>query len=165
MGWNNIRNMNELNFKEWSISDKYAGLTSLHSEDLGAMELGFHVEILLSEKYSCPYHFHHAEEELFLILEGEATLRQNNEFRVVKEGDLIFFKTGQEFAHQFYNHTDRDCRLLILSSKNKFDVCEYPDSDKILVRNVKKLFLRSQEVPYMNGEENPEDSWPMNSKN
>ena len=160
MSWDNIKNINDAKLKDWSLGENYAGSAGLYSEDMGAEEMGFHVEILPAGKYSCPYHFHHAEEELFLVLEGEATLRQNEEFRVVKKGDLIFFKTGLEFCHQFYNHTDDDFKFFALSSKNALDVCEYPDSDKILVRNVKKVYPRGKAVPYITGEENPEKFWP-----
>ena len=164
MSRNNIKNIHNAELEEWSVGKKYAGLSGLDSKELGAENMGFHVEILPPGKYTCPYHYHHAEEELFIVIEGKATLRQNDEFKTVGKGDLIFFKTGPEFAHQFYNHTETDFKFFVLSSKNPFDICEYPDSDKILVRKAKKLFIRQTEVPYIAGEDNPERFWPEINK-
>lgn len=127
---------------------------------MGAKKLGFHAEILPPGAFSCPYHFHHSEEELFLVLEGEATLRQNNEFRRVTRGDLIFFPNSPEGAHQFYNHSDKPFRFLALSTMDHFEVCEYPDSKKINVSKVKKVFQGVSSVDYWHGEENPRSFWP-----
>jgi uncharacterized cupin superfamily protein len=127
---------------------------------MGANKLGFHAEILPPKCFSCPYHFHHSEEELFLVLEGEATLRQADRFRKVAKGDLIFFPNNPEGAHQFYNHTDRPFKFFALSTMDKFEVCEYPDSKKTYIARIKKLFQLGQEVDYWQGEEDPKRFWP-----
>ena len=93
--WSNITNLGELSFTDGSMSEIYKWKTTESlSKKMGAENLGFHVEILAPGKFSCPYHFHHLEEELFLVLEGHAILRQDGRFRKVSTGDLIFFKNG-----------------------------------------------------------------------
>ena len=41
-------------------------------------------------------------------------VRQDDEFYEIKEGDLVWFKTGS--AHQFYNHTDSTFLFFALSN-------------------------------------------------
>ena len=160
MDWKNIINLDTLTFKTEATAPNYAGETAALGSKMGAKKLGFHAEILLPKQFSCPYHFHHSEEELFLVLEGKAMLRQANKFREVKKGELIFFTNSPEGAHQFYNHTDQPFKFLALSSCDDFEVCEYPDSKKINVSKLKKVFQGGAEVEYFKGEEDPKQYWP-----
>lgn len=160
MNWKNIINLESLTYKYEEKNQNYRAETAPLGVPMGAKKLGFHAEILPPGAFSCPYHFHHSEEELFLVLEGEATLRQNNEFRRVTRGDLIFFPNSPEGAHQFYNHSDKPFRFLALSTMDHFEVCEYPDSKKINVSKVKKVFQGVSSVDYWHGEENPRSFWP-----
>ena len=160
MNWNNIINLETLEYKAEAAAANYAGETAALASKMGAKKLGFHAEILLPKQFSCPYHFHHSEEELFLVLDGKAMLRQSDEFREVKKGDLIFFTNSAEGAHQFYNHTDLPFKFLALSTNDDFEVCEYPDSKKINVTKIKKVFQAGTEVPYFTGEEDPKKFWP-----
>jgi uncharacterized cupin superfamily protein len=131
------------------------------SSAMGAKKLGWNVSILRAGQFSCPYHFHYSEEELFLVLDGKAMLRQAGRFREVSKGDLIFFANSPDGAHQFYNHTDRPFKFLALSNSNdEFEVAEYPDSKKVIVRKIRKLFEVGTEVGYYKGEEDPSIFWP-----
>ena len=160
MDWKNIINLETLVYKTQPTAENYAGETAALASKMGAKKLGFHAEILLPKQFSCPYHFHHSEEELFLVLDGKAMLRQADNFREVKKGDLIFFTNSKEGAHQFYNHTDQQFRFLALSTHDDFEVCEYPDSKKINVTKVQKVFQGGTEVEYFRGEEDPRQFWP-----
>lgn len=162
MVWKNIVNIENLEFEsDHSMENyKYDFAPAVNAKDMGAQKLGYNVSKLLPGQFSCPYHFHHSEEELFLVLEGKAMLRQADQYREVLRGDLIFFSTNIEGAHQFYNHTDRPFVYFALSTKDLLDVCEYPDSKKINVRRLKKIFQAGSEVPYLKDEENPAINWP-----
>lgn len=125
---------------------------------LGARDLGFCVVTLEAGKRSCPYHFHHSEEELFVVLEGRGMLRQGDESGAEEElevaaGDFVSFPPGTGIAHEFRNHTDAPFRYLALSNRLPHDVCEYPDSDKILVRGPRRRMLRrTPTLDYFDGE-------------
>ncbi|MBP9680113.1 MAG: cupin domain-containing protein, partial [Bacteriovorax sp.] len=109
--------------------------------------------------FSCPYHLHHMEEELFIAFKGSVMVRQDNEFFEINEGDLIVFKAG--IAHQFYNHTESHFIFFALSNKEPNEICEYPDSNKKWDRQQKKLFQKGIELEdYWKDEENPEQHWP-----
>lgn len=158
----NIVNLNEVEFEDCSFGKNYQIKSSPLAKLMGSQKLGFHVEILAPKKFSCPYHFHHMDEELFLVLEGIAMLRHNNQYREVHEGDLILFTAGSENAHQFYNHTNQDFKFFALSSRDLLEVCEYPDSNKIAVMGKTlpiKIFQGDETVSYLTGEEDPRQYW------
>ena len=163
MTWKNIFNLENLTFQhEHAVEHyKYDVAPAATSEAMGAKKLGYNVSSLPPGQFSCPYHFHHSEEELFLVLNGSAILRQGDEFREVFKGDLIFFTTSPEGAHQFYNHTQQPFTFLALSTKDPFDVCEYPDSKKIKVMKIQKVFQHGTEVEYLRDEADPARYWPI----
>jgi len=73
------------------------------------------------------YHFHHAWEELLVVLRGEATLRTPNGERRLREGDAVYFPLGPDGAHGVKNETDERVRILMASTLSSPEVCEYPD--------------------------------------
>jgi uncharacterized cupin superfamily protein len=162
MLWKNIINLNELQFERDDPKYNYETDPRGFSSVMGAKKLGWNISRIPPGEISCPYHFHYSEEELFLVISGTATLRQSNRFREVKKGDLIFFSSDAEGAHQFYNHGEEWFAYLALSTLDPLDLAEFPDSGKISVRNanVRKVFELASAVPYFKGEENPLKNWP-----
>jgi uncharacterized cupin superfamily protein len=126
----------------------------------GAKYLRFDVRSLDPGKFSYPYHFHRAAEELFMILTGEATLRSPEGFQKVAEGDILFFEEGAGGAHQLYNHGDLPCNYLDVRTTMGIDVCEYPDSGKVNILPFQEVFERSSSVDYYLGEEDVAGKWP-----
>jgi uncharacterized cupin superfamily protein len=72
---------------------------------------------------------------------------------------LIFFEMGEAGAHQLYNHTEEPCVYLDIGTFIGFDVCEYPDSNKILLDPSCDIFNRDAQFGYFDGEENIRDKW------
>jgi uncharacterized cupin superfamily protein len=141
----------------------YRGAVMDLSEVFEAKKLGFHLEIIDPKNFSCPYHWHEGEEELIYVLEGEAIVRRNNEFRKVGPGDLIFYETGAQSAHNMYNHTDKPFKFLALSNAGIPDKCFYPDSKK---ESGEKGFTQNGEVVnYFKDEEDPAKYWPRSALN
>lgn len=156
MGWNNIMNVYDAIIE---VGDPVAcaphfqmGSSRQSSKTMGAEKIHFFIRVIPAGKFAIPYHFHHRAEELFLIVEGEATLRQNDCRRVVKAGDLLFFQVGPDGAHQLYNHTDTPVKYLDLTTASDGDYCEYPDSGKTS-RELK------DKRDYWRGEEEPSPFW------
>jgi uncharacterized cupin superfamily protein len=148
-----------LNFVRESHGESYVCQSAPIAKLWDSKKLGFHVEVLEPKTFSCPYHLHHQEEELFLVLEGKAMVRQDEKFFEIAKGDLILFKTG--VAHQFYNHSDLPFKFFALSNNVFDEVCEYPDSSKKWERKSKRLSQNGVEVDdYWKDEENPRAKWP-----
>jgi uncharacterized cupin superfamily protein len=78
-----------------------------------------------------PYHFHHAWEELLVVLEGKPTLRTPEGERRLSRGDVVFFPLGPEGAHALKNETEQPVRVLMSSSLGTPEVAEYPDLKQI----------------------------------
>lgn len=155
----NLFDQKNLSYESEQYGDSYAGSSAPIAKLWNSKKLGFHAEIVDPGTFSCPYHLHHEDEELFLVLEGSAICRQDGEFFELKAGDLILFKTG--VAHQFYNHTDKPFRFLALSSKSPDEVCEYPDSRKRLEYPAMRITQEGAEVSdYWKDETNPRQHWP-----
>lgn len=138
---------------EWHVSPRLGQLAE-------SKHLDFYIVSLDPGKYSFPYHFHRAAEELFLILSGEATLRSPEGFEQVTRGDVVFFEEGPTGAHQLYNHGDAPCVYLDLRTTFGIDVCEYPDSGKINILPFLEVFQRSAQVDYYTGEDSVASKWP-----
>lgn len=121
--------------------------------------LNFDIRQLNPGEYNAPYHFHRFAEELFLILTGTVTLRTPNGLDVVTAGDLIFFESGASGAHQIYNHANEPCTYLDMRSYIGYDVCEYPDSDKIIIVPEAEIFQKKNHVSYFEGETDIKTIW------
>ena len=105
-------------------------------EAAGARRLGYNLTLVKPGARSNPYHFHHAEEEAFYILEGHGTLRQGDEqggeeLVEIGPGDIVAFPAGTGISHQFINTSEAPLVYLAISTIELLDVAEYPDSDKL----------------------------------
>jgi uncharacterized cupin superfamily protein len=132
---------------------------SREKKGLNPRQLNFDLRQLNPGQYNCPYHFHRYGEELFMIISGSATLRTPAGLETVGSGDLIFFETGESGAHQLFNHTEESCVYLDIMTFTGFDVCEYPDSNKINFMPADEIFSRDSQVNYFDGEESIRDKW------
>jgi uncharacterized cupin superfamily protein len=141
--------------------DKFRIFTDLSRAKKGIepKNLNFDLRQLNPGEYSAPYHFHRYAEELFMITSGSATLRTNEGKEIVNAGDLIFFEMGETGAHQLYNHSQEPCIYLDIRTFIGYDVCEYPDSNKILLAPSFEIFSKDTMVKYFKGEENVRDKW------
>lgn len=77
------------------------------------------------------FHFHHAQEELLVVLRGRPTLRTSDGERQLAEGEVVHFRVGPEGAHGLRNETDEPARYLMVSTQRRPEVAEYPDHKKI----------------------------------
>ncbi len=125
---------------------------------LGAKDLGYCLVSLDPGRRSCPLHFHHSEEEMFFVLKGKSMLRQGKEEDgdyeeiEVSAGDFMAFPSGTGIAHQFVNHTEEPFEYMAVSNKVKSDVAEYPDSNKVLMRQTGMMLKREPTLTYFDGE-------------
>lgn len=111
------------------FQERYAPI----SEKIGARKLGYSLSIVPPGKKVCPFHNHRINEEMFLILEGEGTLRFGESEYAIKAMDIIACPPGdRRVAHQIINTGKADLKYLCLSTNEPFEICEYPDSDKML---------------------------------
>ncbi|RIJ47389.1 cupin domain-containing protein [Maribellus luteus] len=133
--------------------------TSRSRKGIKPQNLNFDLRQLNPGQFSAPYHFHRYAEELFMIVSGTMTLRCPEGMEVVEKGDLIFFEMGEAGGHQFYNHSDEPCIYLDVRTFIGYDVCEYPDSNKVLLAPSFEIFSKETAVQYFKGEEKVMEKW------
>ena len=126
-----IRNFLELPREHFERAPLYDSRVAGVSDGTAARKLGCGVDTVAPGKQSCPYHFHHAQEEMFIILEGQGTLRVADELLSIKAGDVIFIPPGPEYPHHILNSSDAELKYLSISTQERPEICEYPDSGKI----------------------------------
>lgn len=126
-----IANLNELTDPmERSHGARYGARLFPIGSKLGARKLGYNLTEVPPGKTGFPYHFHHVNEEMFLVLEGEGTLRWPGGTHLLKRGDLVNCPPGADGAHQIVNNGSGVLRYLALSTVEDPEVVEYPDSGK-----------------------------------
>ena len=153
-------NLNEVPFDDIEENGYYTSKRALFSPNIGARKLGYNLTELPPGKAQCPFHSHHEEEEMFLILEGEGELRFGEQRHKLRKWDVIACPTGgPEVAHQIINTGSEPLRYLSLSTMSSTEVCEYPDSQKIGVfasapqaSGVRKMFRAEADVDYYDRE-------------
>ena len=153
-----IVNFTDAKRQTFGHGEAFKATTARIGAELGAEQIGCSLVELEPGKRAWPYHLHYAEEEMFVILEGQGTIRYDDEEYPVREGDVIFTPTGPGTAHQIVNTSDAPLRYLALSSRADAEVAVYPDSGKIGAygRNDDSIaFLAplSAKVDYFDGED------------
>ncbi len=126
-----VLNLGQLEWEEVSHGDRFSFRMAPIASRVGAQKLGYRLVEIDPGKRSWPYHFHHANEEMFFVLDGQGTLRLDGNERRVGPGDIVACPAGPHFAHQFYNDTDEPLRMLAVSTMQDPEVVEYPDSAKL----------------------------------
>ena len=125
-------NLADVAFTDIEDNGYYTSKRAQFSAGIGARDLGYNLTELPPGKAQCPFHAHRAEEEMFLILEGEGELRYGTERYKIRRHDVIACPTGDaSTAHQIINTGSTTMRYLSLSKLSKLEICEYPDSNKI----------------------------------
>lgn len=101
---------------------------------IGAKQLGCRLVVVPPGKKGWPYHAHHVNEEMFVILDGSGTLRLGGAEQPVRAGDVIACPAGgSETAHQILNTGEVELRYLAISTMRSPELVEYPDSGKFQV--------------------------------
>jgi uncharacterized cupin superfamily protein len=130
---------------------------------LGTERIGLSLWLIPAGQTAYPYHFHLAEEEVLVLLEGDLALRTPTGWERVRRGDVVRFPVGEDGAHQLVNDGAADARFLSVSTHGQPDIVLYPDEGKIgpAERNPDgkglKLFFKLEDaVDYDQGIARPE---------
>jgi uncharacterized cupin superfamily protein len=156
-----IMNLDEAEFDDVEEEGFYTSKRATISDHIGARNLGYNLTVLPPGKAQCPFHSHHGEEEMFLILEGEGELRFGPERFAIRRHDVIACPPGgPDVAHQIINTGTTELRYLALSTLVELEACEYPDSGKVMIaagkrgnRVLRKIFRAETTVEYYDREQ------------
>lgn len=155
-----IMNLDQVEFDDVEENGYFTSSRGTIGARIGARKLGYNLTVLPPGKAQCPFHNHHGEEEMFLILEGEGVLRFGDARYPIRKYDVIACPTGgPQVAHQIINTGTTTMRYLALSDLVDIETCEYPDSGKLLVvagghdgSRLRKMFRAETTVDYYDRE-------------
>jgi uncharacterized cupin superfamily protein len=155
-----IMNLDDVEFDDIEENGLYTSKRGRIGVHIGARQLGYNLTVLPPGKAQCPFHSHHGEEEMFLILEGRGELRFGDQRYPIREHDVIACPTGgPEVAHQIINTGTTTMRYLALSTLSELDACGYPDSGKVSIVTgrrddgaLRKMFRAEDTVDYYDRE-------------
>jgi len=131
---NPVLSIQELPLEAFKHGDHFESHDAGLGEKLGLTQIGAGYCEVPPGKSACPFHAHHAEDEMFVIIEGNGVYRFGDTSYRIKAGDVLGApRGGAEFAHKITNTGSFPLKYLAISSKADTEVCEYPDSGKFLV--------------------------------
>jgi len=127
-----VVNLDEVEFtRTVKQGEKFEARLAPLAPQLGAKMLGYNLTVVPAGKRAFPFHNHHANEEMFLVLDGTGSLRFGGQEYPLRRGDVIGCPPGgKDVAHQIVNTGAEELRYLSVSTMLGTDVCEYPDSGK-----------------------------------
>lgn len=160
-----IRNVDGVALTHFLRGSMHESQCSSLSQGTAARKLATAVDTLPPGMRSCPCHVHHAEEEMFIVLEGTGTLRVAGHMLPIKAGDVVFIPPGPEYPHHILNTSDAPLKSISIGTNEPVEVCEYPDSGKYMVGapNFHAIHRKGGDIDYRDGEvgtgQRPGD-WP-----
>lgn len=126
-----IRNFHDVPRERFVRPPRYDTEGASLTQGTVAVQLGARLDVVAPGQQSCPYHYHHAEEEMFIVLQGEGTLRVAGERLPIRAGDVITIPAGPEYPHHILNTSDAALHYLSVSTNRSPEICVYPDSGKV----------------------------------
>lgn len=114
-----------------TATERYEAKMGFIAPRIGAQKLGYNITAVPPGKSAFPLHNHHANEEMFFVLQGSGELRVGEDIYPIRVGDVIACPAGgKEKAHKITNTGSEELRYLAVSTKLSPEVVEYPDSGK-----------------------------------
>jgi uncharacterized cupin superfamily protein len=146
-------NREDVPWRQWPDEPAgYGGRTLEIDGYTGAEKLGFRIAEIAPGQANCPLHWHASEEELFVVLSGNATLVTNRGEYDVRAGDYLTFRTRPDGAHKIVNRTSEPCEILMIANTDLTDVCYYPDSHKLIIERNGVSVRDTPQLSYWDGE-------------
>lgn len=118
----------------------------------GAQELGAALYEIDPGGAISPYHVHHGNEELLIVLSGHPRLRSPSGVRELSPGAVVAFPRGPDGAHQVSNAGDGPARVIVVSTMHFPEVAEHVDTGTVLAATGQQeghAFPAGTDVPFM----------------
>jgi uncharacterized cupin superfamily protein len=122
----------------------------------GSERIYVNIDYVKPDAKSVKYHSHSRQEEFFLVLKGNGTLRMKDEELAVKAGDFVAKPAGKDVAHQFINTGSEVLEILDCGLNEPDDTVTYPDEGMILFKREKLAFRISDALPDWSSDPNEE---------
>ena len=112
----------------------------------GLSAMGASHVVLKPGAWTSQRHWHAEEDELLVMLSGEAVLVEDDGETLLRAGDIAAWPKGVRNGHHLQNRGDADCSMICISAGHADkDWGEYPDID---LRFAPEGYLRKDGTPY-----------------
>ena len=112
----------------------------------GLTKLGASHVTLEPGAYSSQRHWHEGQDELVIMLAGEAVLIEDSGEIPVGPGDILAWPAGARDGHRLHNRSDKPCVFVAISCGDREeDRGEYPDIDMVFTP---EGYFRKDGTPY-----------------
>lgn len=156
---NPVARVPELELTPFEHGTAYRSADAGIAERIGLTQLGAVYSEVPPGKSGCPFHVHHVEEEMFVILEGEGVYRFGPDSYPVKAGDVLGApRGGPEYAHKLTNTGTGPLKYLSISTQADTEICEYPDSGTFQA-STRKSGARNSHFKFAGRMESRVDYW------
>jgi uncharacterized cupin superfamily protein len=132
--------------------DGYRGAARKLAAAAGSELSGLHYEVIEPGNLNCPPHFHAAEEEIFVVLHGDATCLYGDGEHAVGPGTVVGCPPGERSAAHAFRAGSGPLTLLTYGTRERNDIVYYPRSGKILFGGI-GVIGRIETADYWDGEE------------
>ena len=95
----------------------------------GLTEMGASHVVLKPGAWSSQRHWHDDEDELLVMLSGEAVLVEDDSRTAIRAGDVCAWPKGVAVGHHLINESDADCVFVAISAGNRDGSGAYSDID------------------------------------
>lgn len=128
-----------------------AGRSSLRLGDAGGLrQFGVNLVTLDPGALSSLRHWHRAEDEFVLVLQGSCTLVMEDGQYPMQPGEAAAFPAGRADGHHFVNHGRAPARFLVAGTKAPRETATYSDVDlKIEIAGGTATFTRRDGTPFV----------------
>ena len=112
----------------------------------GLTVMGASHVVLKPGAWTSQRHWHAEEDELLVMLSGEAVLVEDDGETVLRAGDVAAWPKGVRNGHHLQNRSDADCAMICISAgDSERDWGEYPDID---LKFAPEGYLHKDGTPY-----------------
>jgi uncharacterized cupin superfamily protein len=139
----NIVNVADVEADEWAERDA-GGVNRALGSEAGSQRTGLNHEVIQPGRLNSPPHCHSAEEEIFVVLDGEATLLLGDEEHALRGGHVVARPPGTGVPHAFRAETE--LTMLSYGTREPNDITFYPRSGLVWLRGI-RLAGRLERVP------------------
>ena len=146
----NIVNVNDFELEEYVPGGDIGISTTWIARHAGAELSGLNLDVVHPGKRNGIKHIHSAEEELFVVLEGDGTFYLGDEEHAVRAGHVISVPPGGRKGHCF-RAGEKGMKVLLYGTRDPNDIAYYPESKKIFFRGL-GVITRIEELDYLDGE-------------
>jgi uncharacterized cupin superfamily protein len=130
-----IVNVADLPGDDWRAGDDMGAVTTLMGRPAGAILAGLNQDVVPPGLLNTAPHFHSAEEELFVVLDGTGTLLLGDEEHPVRRGHVVARPPGTKVPHAFRGGDDR-LTVLLYGTREPNDMTYYPRSGVLALRGI-----------------------------